>query len=1348
MKNNLFCSLKRSHFLVLFLLCSSMAFASSLRQYSVKDGLSDPTVSSVYQDSNGLLWLGTNNGINTFDGLNFRNLVFNDATSPFAGSVIVDIFEAENDILWVLTNQGLFRMNHKKLKTEKFEGFNQDSKITYGLSNDIYAVKEDNFINYYVSANETFKKVPVRDLAFDSVMEIFVDNNNNLWVFTDDGNHRSFSISYEGSELKLTASNQFRHAEPLLWCFYNEGFVYFVDATLTFFEYNLASRTKYYIQDIREDVLKYGEISSIIKHKDDFFVGFANGGLLRIKNMPDQRNKYQLESISLKTGVLSLTTDRFQDIVWIGTNGQGVYMYFNEASSLEGVLSASLPNSVRSPLTSFYLDRNQTLWLATAGDGIMNMYDYDPEKDSGSRSEQFTSFNSYLGSNMVYDLEGSNRNIIWVGTDNGLNYYSYAERRLKNLMIVTDGVPQKKPLKLIRSICELNDTTLWITTAGEGVVKVRVAGTADTPVVAEAKRFTIGDGDADENQFTVAYKDDSNTVWFGTLGKGVYKMDSRSERMENIQFDKIEKSLLNNIYAIHKNNQGYWFGTGNGLANLNNNQKTVYNDQNGLPFKMINGILEDNSSNLWLTTNRGIVKFSLQRLTPHLCKQSGDEVIANFGEGAYYKDPVSHMLFFGGSNGYVTINETEFTHEDYTPEIQFTGLSIFGKQENIYDYLSGKRKSEVLKLGNDQNVFAVSFVANDFIDGGEYTYFYKLNEQSDNWVDNGTSNTAFFTYLNPGTYTLSTKYRNNVTGKESPAYNLKMRITPPFYKSVWAYLLYILLFAAIVYFARWFAVWQNKKQLERRFSEETNKVKLQFFASMASEVYSALTMIMNPAKKIVEMSESDQQLNTYTNVIRQNALKLDEFVRDISELRMLESGERTPQIQTLSVSEIADSIAESFINKTQAKNINYQIKIDSEIYWNSDNYCLKNIISNLLTYAFTHIETKGTIALELSADESNLQLVISGNGMNVDAKKLKELFDRKTVLEMLEARSKQGYSVRDELILANCAGMVNLLNGEVKVQESGEGVSFIVKLPQLVIENEEAVIIEDEKPLTVYTETKAPVMPVCKANADKMTIMLISNNASLVWLLADHFASKYNLDIQNDVAAIPELLKTNKYKLVISEAHLTDADGIELIKSIKQDQSNSQISCVILASENSLDERFRSMDAGVELYIEKPFDMEIIETEVERILKYKELQEQYTSSLNRKFELGDEAFATKDDKDFYDKMIAIIDANLTNPKLSVELVCNELGYTSQDFYTKLKEITSKTPNEIIREYRLSIVESLLISTSLPVDEIIEKSGFNNKTTFVKVFTQKFGMAPRNYREQHKRKILADIEKRK
>lgn len=1341
--------LKISLPLFISMFCVHMLMGQSLRQYTVRDGLPTSTVSTIFQDATGLMWLGTNDGISTFDGRTIRKLQTGDTPEPFTGSTVVNIFENDENQQWILSDKGLYRFDCNTLAIDTFPGFNSETLITYGPSDEIYAVREDNFISWYHPEEGVFKKVPVRNLAFDSVMEIFIDQEHNLWIFTDDGNHRSFSIRYEDGELLLTPLSNFRHPEPLLWCFYENGSVYFVDATLTFFAYNLTSRTKHYIQDVRQEVLKYGDISSIIHHRSDFFIGFASGGLLRIKSVPDHPNKYQLEEVPVKVGVLSLATDKFQDIVWIGTSDDGLYMYFNEPTSLDAVLSASLPQPFQSPITSLYMDNRQSLWIGTGGDGVIAIHDYDPASDAESRTEQFTTYNSLLGSNKTHALASSWRGLVWIGTENGLNYYSHNENRIKNIQIVADG----KPLKFVRSVCEVNDTTLWVATTGEGLVKIRLGGAEDNPIVTSAHRFMVADGSPEKNNFTVAYREDDNTVWFGSLTEGAWKVDSRAEKIENVRPGKTGNSPQNTVYSIYKNLAGYWFGTADGLVNQSNEGQKVFNESNGLLCKVINGIIEDNTGNLWLSTDRGVMRFNIERQSPHLYKQSGDKSVTDFIPGAYYKDPASHMLLFGGSNGFVTVNENEYTHADFLPEIRFTGLSIFGKEYNINELLKVKRNKSTLRLAPSQNVFGISFVAHDYIDGSDYTYFYRLDEQSEDWIDNGSSNTAFFTYLSPGTYTLSTRYRNNATGKESQIFPLKIRITLPWYQSWWAYIGYLLLLALIIYIGRLVIQWQNRRaeevitaRLNRQFLNETNKQKLDFFASMANELYASLALILNPARRIMSLPGIDGEVRTYTHVIEQNAHYLECFVRDMTELKLLETDERKPQVQTLPVSELADFIAESYLDKAAAKEAGYNIRIDSGIYWNTDSYCLRSVLNTLLAYTFIHLKTGGNVSVTLSVEDDYLRISISGNPMEGDQEQVVDELTRHTVVEAIEHQSGEGLPVHNQLTLGICHNMVRLIGGKVEATVAEEdGISFIVDLPQLPVEEEEATTVEDERPLITYTQVAIPDIEEHPKDPSRLTILVLSVHHSLHWLIASQLSSRYNIEFLTEGSSLPDVVRENRIGLILSEINLPDADGIELLLQMKADPANAIIPFVLLASANTSEEKQRAADSGAELYITKPFDMDFIEKEIDGILQYKELQNYYTSALSRTFELGDEHFAGSDEKSFYDRMLTIIDRNLNNPGLSVELICTEFGCTSQEFYSRLKEITRKTPNEIIREYRLNTVELLLVSTTLPVEEIIDKAGFTNRGNFFKLFSQKYGMTPRNYRTQNQRKIREALE---
>ncbi|MDR0658796.1 MAG: response regulator [Mediterranea sp.] len=1339
-------------FTLVFLFFAGSASAYSFKQYTGKDGLSNAVVASVYQDRSGLIWFGTNDGLNTYDGLRIQNFQTTEEQVYLTGQTIGDIFEAGDHVFWVLTNYGLNRIDHPKQLVKVFNQFDLSAKVAMSPARDIYVIKEDNSISYYHTDEDAFRKIPVNKLPFESIINVFIDQDNTLWIFTEDGNHRSFSIQRTGDDVKLVPQSAFKHQKAILWCFYEDGGIYFVDETLTLYEYSLADKTKYYIQDINALVTKNGDISSIIKHSGDFYIGFTNGGMIRIKNMPEQRSQYQIDEIAFRSGVLSLCKDRYQDIVWIGTNGEGVYMLFNEASSLDVVLSASLSNSIHTPITALYRDDKQTLWIGSTGNGIVNIYEYDPEQGTGSRSEFFLPYNSLLGSMTVNAFARSSKNLLWIGTENGINYYSYQERRIKNIQIVADG----KPVKLVRSICEINDSTLWVATSGEGLVKIHLVGTSDSPIIASAKRIYAGNGSEAANMFTVAYKEDEKTVWFGTQGNGAYKVDNESERLENFLFAKGENKPENDIFSILKNSEGYWFATGEGLAKMVGTEKTVFNETNGFLHKTVHGILEDNGGNLWLSTNRGIVKFNMEKSTSYLCKQAEDKMIVEFNDGACFKDPLTGLLLFGGENGFVTINETDFEQQDYAPEIVFNGLSVFGKRHNIYDYLVSKRGKQTIRLKYDQNVFGVSFVANDYIYGKEYSYFYKLNEQGNNWVENGNVNTAFFTYLASGKYTLSVKYRNNVTGKESPVSQIIIHILPRWYQTWWAYLLYFLIAGGILYLVRWGIIWyvDIRKEvfiaaMEKKFHDSETRAKLEFFAGMSNELYGPLALIQNSSGKILSHPEVSEDVRKYITLIQNNTEQLKGFVCDINELRTLEAKEKIHQVAYLPVSELADALAAAFIEQANERKINYQIRIKNGLYWVSDTYYLCRLIGNLLANAFINVKEKGTVSIELTVRDACLQIVVAYTGeLPASDMVVKDgEFDYIRAIDVLENEGCADFSTFDSRILAINYGITQDLNGHIETEQAEDQVVYTVSLPEYVTEMEENEMEEGSEQLPSIVLPKK--YNLCertktKYSVDKNSILLVDNNADIHSLLTDLLHGTYNIDTVTESEDVVERLHSGRYDLLIIKANMPVIDGIELTKMVKVDTAISHIPCVLLSSANRGYERKAAMEAGADLYVPKPFELDGLMKEIAGLMQYKKVQAHFNSEGNHIFELGDEHFATAEDKSFYETMIAYIEKNMKDTELSVEMIGKELNCTTQEFYSRLKGITRKTPNEIIRAYRLKAAEKLLVVTNLPVEDIISRVGFTSRSSFFKLFMQVHGMTPKSYRDQKKKMFLKSI----
>lgn len=1332
--------------------CSTHAY--SLRQFSSKNGLSNSAILSMCQDHSGFIWFGSCDGLNMFDGVNFQIYKPTSSQNNFSGNLIESVLETDNNVLWVQTNYGLDCFDTHKQTIRTYKEFKGKNKLFKGPGNEIYIIKENNYLHYYDPDLEVFHRIYIEGLVFESIQEAAVDNNNVLWIFSDNNNHHSYAVIWENGRLNITPRNYFKHEEEVLWCFYDDNMFYFIDAAYGLYEYDTATKNKYYIYDLDDEVSKYGEISSIIKHNNDYFIGFKSSGLIRLQNTPEHKMRFSIHDIEIKSGIFCLMKDKFQDIIWVGTDGQGAYMYYIDSYTIKTTLFRDIPERLNNPVRSLYLDNDNTLWIGTKGDGIVRIYDYDIMTNVFKRSDHLVTHNSLLKDNSVYAIAPSRKNILWIGTENGINYYSYRDKEIKNIDILVDG----KPVRYVHSICEFNDSTLWIATVGDGIVKAHLSGNQDKPLVTESKSFAIDEGKFSSNYFFTTYKENDSIIWFGNRGYGAYKINNLTEHIEAFTFDRDDTNqTLNDVFSIIKNKDGYWFGTSYGLIRMQDGQeRQFFNESNGLPNNTVHSILQDHYDNLWLSTNKGIVRFNIMQKTIQSYKQQNEVEVTEFSDGAYYRDNHTGALLFGGINGFITIFANEFSIEEYTPPIQFSQLSIFGRDEyNIYDFLESKDGEEKLKLKYNQNFFSLSFTAVDYINGRDYTYFYKLDELSSTWIENGLSNKASFTNLSPGKYTMLVKYRNNITGNESDVRSLTIQILPPWYRTALAYFIYLIILAFILYaMARMSVKWYKMKRdnmiekLNRQQREEVYESKLRFFTNITHEFCTPLTLIHGPCEKILSYSNTDEYINKYASLIRHNAEKLNSLILELIEFRRLETGNKIVDIRPLPVAQTVQVIAESFSEFAENKEISYQVDITPDIMWNSDESCINKIVTNLISNAFKYANDKGTIKVELFKKDDKLHIVVSNTGKGIKEENIPKIFDRYTILDNIEIQSKSGVSPRNGLGLAVCNSMVKLLEGEIQVTSVlNEVTAFTVILPRL--KEEESVdnqipLIDNTFKLNMEVVSPIPnehILP--EYDKDKKTIMIIDDDPSMLWFVTEIFVEKYNVIPINDSKEVMDYLRQDLPDLIISDIMMPDVDGISLTKAIKADKLLMHIPLILLSAKNDAEEQVRGIDSGAEVYITKPFNVEYLERIVSRLIqRKKELKEYYSSALSA-FELNKGQLTHIGDKEFLEKMFQIIESNASNPDLSVEMLSASLGCSSRKLYRKLKEITNRTPNDIIKEYRLNLIEKLLIKTNLSVDEIMYKAGFINRGTFFKVFSNKYGMTPKRFREERRKNLKED-----
>lgn len=1353
--------MKNKHYFpqVSLLICILCCFphlihAYSLRQFSNKNGLSNSAILSLYQDHQGVIWIGSCDGLNIFDGTNIHvyNPV-NPTKAPLSGNLINDIMETEKDVLWIQTNYGLDRLDTKLQTSKSFTEFKDKNYMAKSRDNDLFIVKDDGYIYYYQPEKQLFQKLEVPQIAFGHVLSTIIDKNNILWVFTSNNDTRSYQIIKNKEEIALTPNNLFKHSEQLLWAFAEEDLVYFIDKTYSLYEYDFGNQQQYFIADLKAEVETRGEVSSIIKQQNDYYIGFKSSGLIVLKYMSDQKIKYQMQDTEIHSGIFCLMKDKYQDIVWIGTDGQGVYMYFNDAFSITNTLLDTPVYQINNPVRTVYYDEEQTLWIGTKGGGILRIRNYSPETNAAVSFDRISISNSTLTDNTVYCFAPGSANRLWIGTENGLNYYSYQNKQLKAFTVIADG----KKVKYVHSINELNDTTLWVSTVGEGIVKVILDKAGSSPSVKSATRIVLDDGRMASNYFFTSFQENDSILWFGNRGYGAYRLNVETEQLTPYRFDNVVNSqTANDIFAIYKNEKGYWLGTSSGLLHFNEDYSHYHDRADLFSNNTVHGILEDQQNNLWISTNQGLVRFNPKTNTGQTYDRENRLEVTEFSDGAFYKDSRTETLFFGGTNGFVTVKPNAYIMADYMPQINLKGLSIFGKEYNIHDFLHDKKGKKILQLDYSRNFFCIDFMAIDYINGNNYSYSYKLDEVSSQWIESGTSASAIFSNLAPGQYTLLVKYKNNMNGKECEPQKLLIQITPPWYLSNWAYILYFILIALFCILAVYRIVHQYRRKqhrmiekLNRKKKEEVYESKLRFFTNITHEFCTPLTLIYGPCEKILAYPQSDSYIRKYGKMIQQNTEKLNGLILELLEFRRLETGHKVLSIQRLSVSDKLQNIAESFCELAENKNLNYRLDIEPDIEWNTDISCFSKIVNNLISNAFKYTPEEGNITIGLKVENQFLTLNISNSGKGIAKENLAKIFDRYKILDSFEMNGKNS---RNGLGLAICKNMVTLLNGEINVSSiQNEITTFTVTLPELSPTAQEAETppkVYATGPLNTNTEPMELEQTTVNFDTSKHTVMIIDDDPSMLWFVSEIFVDKYNVLSFNNAAEALASLELKQPDLIISDVMMPEIDGLSFAQKIKQNKLWSHIPLILLSALHHEDDQVKGIEAGAEVYVTKPFNVKYLEKVVYRLIKRESDLKEYYSSIFSSFKVENGNCIHKEDQEFLDKVIETIEKNITNPDLSVELLSSDLGYSTRQFYRKLKPITDKSPADIIKEYRLTMAERLLLTKNYTIEEIMDKTGFNNRGTFYKLFSQRFGMPPRQYREQQKdsvKKELTDMD---
>ncbi len=1338
---------------------------------SARDGLLSNSVNAILKDHYGLMWFATDDGLNKFDGTNFTvyRHITGDSNSLRANEILA-LHEDRNGNLWIGTSGG-------------------------GLSK--YDRKRDAFVHYPLQAHtqELPGNAVIMSICSDLSGKVWIAQFEYLFVFDPSNNSLSrlkLPVVSETNPLPASPVCVFADSKQRIWTGTNNGLYLYTGASTGF---------KKYIHDDRDSFSLMGnKIRAITEDsKGHVWVG-TSAGLCRLRpdgsgfNSLGQLNGYTSRLNSYEINCMESDPGGH---LWIGTS-QGLNILNTQTLTVSTYLPEE--NNIHSLTSKYircaYIDRQGIYWLGTFRGGI-NKYDknlnlFDLKLSSAFREEG-------CNTSIVSSFAENRNGLIYFGTDGG-GLYEF-NRTTNRIKPVAWKLPVNYSSKLsILVLHQSRDNKLYIGTYGQGLMVV-------DPATGAGKHFMQGSGpdDLSGNDIFCIKEDRKGNIWIGTNGQGVNVLKNNKviARYTNQPAPGAANEYLLpfNGYAraIEEDQEGnFWIGShGGGVALFEpgNNRWTVYTQSNSkLPGDKIESMLYDSQGNLWVGTyGAGLSLFDKKRqafitfsekdglqnttiyqivedvkgqiwVTTNTGISSFDKVTKKFRNYTHYNGVQNNNfvhssglrlssgeLIFGGLQGFNYFDPSNLTINQHVPEVLLTDLRISnksilaGEEAPIKTHIS---MAENIELAYKQN-FALSFVALNYTIPRQNHYAYKLEGFDKDWNYTGTSNTASYTNLDPGEYLFHVKASNNDGVWSAKDKVIRIVVHPPFWRTTYAYLLYIAFIGGLLLFSRRQGIRRIRKKFlleqerqEAKRKQELDGLKIKFLTNLSHDFRTPISLIMGPVEQLMAGEKAGSNLDKL-GMVKRNARRLLNLVNQLLDFRKLEEHELKLQLTDGELVSFVKDASDSFRDFAERKHIHFEFASSiSKLEARFDHDKMERILFNLLSNAFKFTLEGGTVRVEMEqpaqvTDDTSVQWVtikVIDTGVGIPKEKQALIFERFFQASSSTAVLNQGSGIG----LSITREFVKMQGGSLEViSEPGQGACFIIQLPleptaKPVQECSPALpIASAHLPETTAVAGAMPVMTAANGSStDLPLVLLVEDNEDFRYYLKDNLRNNYKvIEASNGKEGWQKALAHHPL-LIVSDVTMPEMDGIELLQKLKGDKRTSHIPVILLTAQITEAQQLAGLSTGANDYITKPFNFEVLHARIKNLLHLNStLKNTYTRQIKVQAPVIEVESA---DEKLLNKIVSYLEENLTNSQLSVETLSKEVGMSRSSLYSKLLELTGETPVEYIRSYRLDKAAGLMEKSDMTIAEIAYQVGFSTPNYFARSFKNKFNMLPSEF----------------
>jgi signal transduction histidine kinase/ligand-binding sensor domain-containing protein/DNA-binding response OmpR family regulator len=1350
--------MKKTIVYILFLLLSVHCFSQSslyrLKNITTVNGLSQSSVIAIHQDLQGQMWFGTRDGLNRYDGSNIT--VFRNNPKDSSSICNNDILSIEGDKsgnLWVGTYNGLNFYNPVSNVFKRYLHGNSSNSL---CNNTVWKIKEF---------------------------------NNEIWIATAGGlsifhkSSQKFTSVYHNSKNFSSLPNNFvlsiyKSKKGVIWVGTAKGLCQLVSRkgdSFVFKQFYNSNNESLYVQDIKED--KFGTICVATKQhgllkldiKSNKLVPFSknlsdsdvrtidfdkNGvvwvgtyeGLFTIQNSGNVIKVYNNPDKKVSFGkIKSVFTDR-KGSVWIGSYYNGISFWDESNNNFTNINQNSGSSALSYDVVSSLASDLNTIYIGTEGGGI-TVFD----SQTG-----FTSKINGVAVNNVKSLYFSISGILWIGTfTEGIAAYDTKSKRFVNELINPNlkSILKESGVYVIKK--GRKENVLWIGTFGKGLIRYDI-NSKTYKVIGNDNYY---DNFLTNNRVRSLLIDNKDNLWIGTQsGLNVINLNDFDNNTYQIKHYFFDNKLLSgdDILSLYQDKLGkIWVGTkAKGLYvydGTNFNKINIKKDD--FVVTSIHSLSEDDNSNLWMSSNFGIIKYNLKSKISFIYDQKEGLVSNEFNDNAFLKLD-NNKFYYGGPSGITYFNTKKLSVNKYSPQVILTDFKIANKSVNVANENDILEKSitftKKLTLSYDKANFTINFATPNFINSNNNKYSYRLVGLDNEWTTTSSS-FATFTIQNSGTYTFEVKGANNDgVWNETPT-ALEIVVKPAPWKSWWAICIYLMLIWASLYGFVWIIKSKEKLRqellLEYRENERSkvdNNAKLEFFTNISHEFRTPLTLILGPLQQILLNYNGTNEMYKKLLVIESSSNHLLKLINRLMDFRKYETNQFTLEAAE---GNIVKYVKEIYLSFTEyAKDGGYKYTFESseeEILVYFDRLKLERVFYNLISNAFRYTPKGGEIIIKIRKEKNEVIIEVDDNGIGIAKEYVDKIFD--LFFEIPNNNEVQAnYNKGTGIGLSIVKNIVNLHKGIISVvNKPSNGVIFKVVIKTGKTHLSENEIIKDfkisddvaqyesqlDKPISIDQEDINDV----EVSQDKLTVLIVEDHKVLRSFMKNLLKNEYNvIAAENGEIGLKKALKFIP-DLIISDVIMPEMVGTELCAKIKENIKTSHIPVILLTSRSSLIYKIEGLESGADDYISKPFDLTEFKLRIKNLLASKQ-------RLKAKFSSEDifapsEIVVSSLDEQLLKKAFKVVEDNISNEQFDIPFFCAELGVSRTMLFTKIKAWTNFTPNEFIQEIRMKRAAQLLEQNKINISQISYKVGFNNPKYFSKCFQKKFGETPSQYQSK-------------